>query len=251
MCLLGLALDPHPSLRLVLAANRDEAHDRPTRAAGRWEDAPQVIAGRDLRAGGTWLGVTTSGRLAAITNVRARSARREGRSRGEIPRAFLEGSAAPSVFVAAIVARAQEYPAFNLVVGDATALLYANETGSRQPLGSGIHALSNGRFEDPWPKASRIKRALLGAIWAGGDVDVAGLFRALRDDAPASDDELPDTGVPLEVERLLAPPFIVSPSYGTRSSAVLVIERSGGIRFEERSYDASGALVGSVITTAP
>lgn len=247
MCLLGLALDPHPKVRLVLAANRDEAHDRPTRALARWSDAPAVVGGRDLRAGGTWLGVTESGRLAAITNVRSLTARREGRSRGEIPRAFLEGSESPDDFVAALSARAAVYPSFNLVVGDAASLLYANELGAVARLDAGLHAVSNGRLDDPWPKASRIKSALADAVSAVGDVDVDALFTALGDVRPAADEELPRTGVPLELERLLAPPFVVGASYGTRSSAVVIIERAGAIRFEERSYDASGAPVGSAI----
>lgn len=251
MCLLGLAVDPHPRLRLVVAANRDEAHDRPTEPLARWQDAPALIAGRDLRAGGTWLGVARSGRVAAITNVRATSARRAGRSRGEIPRAFLEASDAPRAFAETLVARGSEYPAFNLVIGDASGLLYVNELGSMVPLSPGIHALSNGRLDDPWPKAGRIERALAAAMTDQGEVDTAALFRALRDVEPAADEDLPDTGVPLELERLLAPPFVLSPTYGTRSSAVVVIEGDGAVRFEERSYDPSGMLAGTVVLSAP
>lgn len=241
MCLLALSIAPHPSVRFVLAANRDEAFERPTREAHVWEDAPQVIGGRDLRAGGSWLGVARTGRLAAVTNVRAVDARREGRSRGEIVRRFLSESEPASSYARALVGEAERLPSFNAIVGDAEDFFYVND---RDPeplvLGSGVHAVSNGRLGDPWPKVERARAAVAVACSNDGVVDVEALFVVLADRTPPPDADLPSTGVPLAIERLLAPPFVVGDIYGTRCSTVVVASRSGRLVLEERSFGPGG-----------
>ncbi|NUP07698.1 MAG: NRDE family protein [Polyangiaceae bacterium] len=247
MCLLALAVDPHPSLRFVLAANRDEAFERPTREAHFWDDAPDVLAGRDLRAGGTWLGVTRAGRLAAITNVRDPAARREGRSRGEIPRGFLVGSHPAASFADDLRGRARDYPSFNVFAGDADGCFYVNERDEGSvPLGQGVHVVSNGRLGDPWPKVGKARFVLGTAVSGDGAVDVEALFRLLSDDRQAPDEELPSTGVPLEIERMLSPLFIRGAAYGTRCSTVVVMYRNGRIGFEERSFGPNAMPLGTV-----
>ncbi|MBK6518241.1 MAG: NRDE family protein [Polyangiaceae bacterium] len=245
MCLLALYVAPHPTVRFVLAANRDEAFERPAAAAHLWADAP-VLAGRDLRAGGTWLGAAAGGRVAALSNVRHPSARALGRSRGEIVRGFLAGAASAPDYARELAARASEFPSFNAFVGDASGALYLSEQPvPPTPLGPGVHAVSNGRLGDPWPKVERAKAGVAEAV-RGDRVDLEALFAVLRDDRPAADHELPSTGVPLEIERALSPPFVRGPSYGTRCSTVVVVLADGQVELEERSFGPGGAAAGRV-----
>jgi uncharacterized protein with NRDE domain len=245
VCLLALAVHPDPAVAFVLAANRDEAHDRPTRAAHRWEDAPRVVGGRDLRAGGAWLGVRDDGRFAAITNVRDPAARREGASRGEIVRDYLVGDEPTEAFCDRLAAAAGRYPSFNLILGDARGAFYVNEISvAPTPLGRGVHALSNARLDVPWPKVTRVCGALAAAVAPA--LDEEALFAALADERRAADDELPSTGVPLEWERVLSSPFIRGIAYGTRASTVAVIRPDGPITLEERSFGPDGVALGRV-----
>lgn len=241
MCLVIIAVRPAPGLALVVAANRDELHARPSSALAAWPDAPQIVAGRDLKAGGTWLGVTKDGRFASVTNVRSPEARREGRSRGELVRSFLESDATPPVWTASLDARHDAYPAFNLIVADRETVLYANERrGPATVLGPGIHGLSNARIDVPWPKVSLGRRAMTRAIAPNGDVDVDVLFAMLRDETKAGDEDLPATGVPLEVERFLSSVFLRSEPYGTRCSTVVVRRDDGRGFIEEQRFDEHG-----------
>lgn len=245
MCLLALYVEPHPSLRFVLAANRDEAFERPTAAARRWSEAP-LLAGRDLRAGGTWLGAGAGGRVGGLSNVRHPSARAHGRSRGEIVRAFLSGSQSASDYASALSARAGDFPSFNVFLADPSGAFYVTERpGDVLQLGPGVHAVSNGRLGDPWPKVERARAGVAAAV-AGAEVDVKALFTVLRDDRPAPDDELPETGVPLAIERALSPPFVRGASYGTRCSTVLVGHAGGRVELEERSFGPEGEEIGRV-----
>jgi uncharacterized protein with NRDE domain len=241
MCLVVIAVRPVPGLALVVAANRDELHARPSSALAAWPDAPQIVAGRDLEAGGTWLGVTAAGRFASVTNVRSPEARREGRSRGELVRTFLESDASPELWTASLAARDDAYPAFNLIVADRETVLYTNERGEPPvALGPGIHGLSNARMDVPWPKVSIGQRAMARAIAANGDVDTEMLFTMLRDETKARDEDLPATGVPLEVERFLSSVFLRSEPYGTRCSTVVVRRENGRGSIEEQRFDAHG-----------
>lgn len=248
MCLALLAVDVHPRYRLIVGANRDEFHDRPTAPAGPWPDAPRVLAGRDLQAGGTWLGVTTAGRLALVTNYR------EGRrpppgapSRGRLVADFLAGDEAPPAYVSRLAAGDARYPGYNLIVGDAESLLYhSNRGGATRALGPGVYGLSNHLLDTPWAKVARSKAGLFRLLALDGEALISGLFELLADHSRPGDQELPDTGIGLHWERLLAAAFIASESYGTRSSTVALAERTGAITFIEQSFGPRGVPLGRV-----
>jgi uncharacterized protein with NRDE domain len=248
MCLIALAWRAHPRWPLVLAANRDELHARPSRALGEWPEAPGLIGGRDEQAGGAWLLCSRDGRWAAVTNVRdGLPAPVALRSRGDLVRDFVAGGRSAQDFAKGLAAQAGDYGRFNLVLGDGDSLwLAGNHPRFRaEALAPGLHAVSNGPFDADWPKTRRLRAVL--AHWldspqaAAGEVEA--LFVALADRRPVHDAELPDTGVGLERERLLAPPFVLHPVYGTRCSTVL-LAGAQGIGMQERRFDAEGALVG-------
>ena len=252
MCLIAIAWQVHPRYPLALIANRDELHARPTAPAGADPEAPDVYGGRDLQAGGGWLMVSTRGRLAAVTNVRAGFAVEAlPRSRGALVRDFVRGDATAAAYLAGIEAAAMDYGRFNLIVWDGTALAFASNHPhfTMAAVAPGLHAMSNGAFDAPWPKSGHATRAL--ATWlpspvADGPQDattVAPLLDALADTTPAPDDALPDTGVGLEWERALSPPFVSSERYGTRCSSVVLVgdER---IFFAERRFGPSAAPLG-------
>ena len=240
MCLIAIAWQAHPEFPLVVAANRDEWRDRPARAAHWWEDHPQVLAGRDLQAGGTWMGITRGGRFAAVTNFRDPSERRStARSRGELVAGFLLGVDDPHRYLADLAGRAGHYNGFNLLVGDDRSLLYfGSREGEIRPVAPGVHALSNHLLDEPWPKVARARAAMQKAIGGGDDPLVA----MLSDETPAADDALPDTGVGLDRERWLSSPLITGESYGTRASTVLRSRADGRVRFEELTRGAAGEI---------
>lgn len=237
MCLILLAHDAHPRHRLVVAANRDEFYERPAAPAGWWEDAPEVLAGRDLRGGGTWLGVTRAGRFAAVTNFRETvPPAPDAPSRGHLVGGFLRGRSAPDAYLRALAGRADGYAGFNLLVGEGDELRYfGNRGGAERRLAPGVYGLSNALLDTPWPKVERGRAGLAAALAGDGDVDPEALFRVLWDAEPAPDARLPDTGVGLERERMLSSPFIRGPEYGTRASTVLLVGRDGRVRFVERT----------------
>lgn len=247
MCLILFAYEVHPAYRLILAANRDEFYERPTAAAGFWPDAPEVLAGRDLLHGGTWLGVTRGGRFAAVTNYRDPAARLDGaRSRGRLVADFLDGRESAAAYTRRLAARADDYNGFNLLAGDARELYYfSNRGGPSARLAPGVYGLSNALLDTPWPKVLRGKRALAELTEAGDALAPETVVEILLDRVRAADRELPDTGVGVEVERVLSPLFIVSPGYGTRCSTVVLAQRDGNLTFVERSFGA-GALTGEV-----
>jgi uncharacterized protein with NRDE domain len=241
MCLIAFAWDAHPAWRLVVAANRDEFYARPTAPADWWADAPDVLAGRDLREGGTWMGVTRAGRFAAVTNFRDPGLHQlaGAPSRGALVADFLRGSVDAEAYAHDLAGRAAAYNGFNLLVGDEGGLFYvSNRTPGARRLEPGVYGLSNHLLDTPWPKVVRAKQAMAGALaradGAGGGWD-SGLWEMLGDRVIAADDDLPDTGVGAERERLLSPPFIRSDVYGTRASTVLTVGRDGGVRLVERS----------------
>jgi uncharacterized protein with NRDE domain len=237
MCLILVAAEAHPDYPLVIAANRDEFYDRPSAHAAFWPEEPQLLAGRDLRAGGTWLGITRTGRIAALTNYRDPiSNRDDAPSRGSLVSNFLLGKETPLSYLERISANAARYNGFNLLVGENANLFhYSNCAQGIRALEPGIHGLSNHLLDTPWPKVEKGKLAL-SAILAGKSISLEDLFRLLLDHTAAPDELLPDTGVGLEVERMLSPMFISSPGYGTRSSTVILLDRIGRVTFVEKSF---------------
>jgi uncharacterized protein with NRDE domain len=242
MCTLLIAWQADPSYPLILAANRDEFYERPTATAARWHDASGVFAGRDLVHGGTWLGVTVTGRIAALTNYREpHHAKPERPSRGHLVSDFLEGDLGAAQYLAAVRGSGGDYDGYNILLGDLAQLYYySNRSDRMMPLSPGIHGLSNHLLDTPWPKVVRGKQALAGLIGAGPPSS-EGLFAILADRTKAPDAELPETGVGLELERLLSSIFIESARYGTRSSTVLLVDRYRQATFIERSFHPCGA----------
>ncbi len=243
MCLALIALQAHPSYAVVVAANRDEFHARPAAAAGWWDEG--WLAGRDLEAGGTWLGVARDGRYAFLTNVREPQRQRPGApSRGALVPRVLAHAGAPDAALEATLTAAADHNGFNLLTGDARAAHWgSNRAASPTALAHGISGLSNAALDTPWPKVERTKAGL--AAWcASGSAETSPLFALLRDDRVATDDTLPATGVPLDWERRLSAPFIVGERYGTRCTTVITIGRDGVVSFVERRFDAAGAVTG-------
>jgi uncharacterized protein with NRDE domain len=238
MCLILLAYRSHPDYPLILAANRDEFYDRPTAPAQFWSEAPRLLAGRDLRRGGTWLGVTRDGRWAAVTNFRETARTMTGgRSRGELVKGFLAGGESPEAFFAQLNAEAGTYPGFNLLAGTPEELWYfSNRADGGRPLAPGLYGLSNALLDTPWPKVVRSRKALASALALTGFSLEAELFALLADRRVPPDSDLPDTGFGLPWERLLSPPFILSPAYGTRSSTVLTLSGDGQASLIERTF---------------
>jgi uncharacterized protein with NRDE domain len=235
MCLIVFAWKLIPQCPLVMAANRDEFFERPTQPASWWEDAPDVYAGRDLQAGGTWLGTDKRGRFAALTNIRnGHAARAEARSRGELVANYLRGDLEAKAYLQALRDTAAEYNGFNLLVGDATsAYWFSNQADdAERALEPGIYGLSNGELDSPWPKVLRAK-AQFASLLCQAAPDEA-YFEMLADTTPANDSRLPDTGVSLEWERLLSPICIESPAYGTRASTILRVHASGDSQLVEK-----------------
>lgn len=243
MCLIAVAWKAHPRFRLAVIANRDEFHARPATPAEFDPDFPDVYGGRDLQAGGSWLLASTRGRLAAVTNVRV--GREPGvapRSRGALVRSFTAGTASATDFASTLAPTAAEYGRFNLLLWDGDTLEFASNHPSfvRLPVTPGLHAMSNGAFDAPWPKSGHATRAL--AAWlespvSAGGIDamaLAPLFDALADTTPAPDAALPDTGVGLDLERALSPPFVRGKAYGTRCSTVVLVGDNGIVVAERR-----------------
>lgn len=237
MCLIIFAYKNHPTYNLVLAANRDEYYERPTSPAAFWEDFPGVLAGRDLKAGGTWLGVTGSGRFAAITNYRDPSfITANPRSRGRIVSDFLCGTESPNDYLAGLARTAGFYNGYNFLAGDVDSLWYfSNTTGQARELSPGLYGLSNHLLDTPWPKVRQGKEAMDRALQATR-LHPEEVFGFLANKTLAPESALPHTGVDREWERILSPAFIISPGYGTRSSSLLTIDRSQTVRFTERTY---------------
>lgn len=236
MCLILLAWRVHPSYPLVVAANRDEFFVRPTAPAAFWQDMPQVLAGRDLDAGGTWMGVTRAGRFAALTNFRDPAQNRgNAPSRGGLVADFLSGDETPEDYLERIAAHGRLCNGYNLLVGDGAILWWSSNVGGEaRALGPGVYGVSNHLLDTPWPKVGAGKTALTRALERLPD-DQA-LFALLQDDGIHPDEHLPQTGVPLDWERLLSSAFVKSPDYGTRSSTVLCVGQDGGASLDEQTW---------------
>ena len=241
MCLILFSLHQHPRYPLVLLANRDEYYSRPTAPATFWMDAEGLLAGRDLQAGGTWMGVTRSGRFAALTNYREVPGYIPGApSRGALVVDFLRGAMSPAVYLNDLAEQAADYNGFNLLVGDRLGVYYASNKGAGpQPLSPGLYGLSNHLLDTPWPKVVRGKAALQQAVQADS-LQPEGLITIMTDTTPGPDRALPDTGVGLIRERALSPMFIASPNYGTRLTTALVVDQAGHVSFIEHTYPLLG-----------
>lgn len=253
MCLILVAWRIHPEYPLVLAANRDEFFARAAAPAGWWHtapDAPAILAGRDLAAGGTWLGITHGGRWAGLTNFRDPARQDPGSpSRGALVADFLTGAESTAAALARLAGQGPRYNGFNLLISDGESLgiheSRANDGhGAGRLLAPGLYALSNDLLDTPWPKVcaarSRLTRALLALP------DTAPLIDLLRDDRPAPDNALPRTGVSLAWERMLSSAFVRAPGYGTRCSTLILADRGGQIRFSETTWDGFGHPSGHV-----
>jgi uncharacterized protein with NRDE domain len=247
VCLLLLAVGVDAEMPLAVAANRDEFRDRPTAPAAFWEDAPEILAGRDLSAGGTWLGVSRTGRFAAVTNVREGRAARSGtRSRGRLVSDFLSHRDGAETYMHLVADEAHRYDGFNLVAGGVDALFWLSNRApspGAERLARGVHGISNALLDTPWPKLTAARKSLasiLGVAPAAPDARAlpASLFGLLSDTSRADDAQLPDTGIGLERERVLSPAFIDTPEYGTRASTVVLFHADGSVELEERTHAA-------------
>lgn len=240
MCLILVAWRSHPQYPLVVAANRDEFFARRTASADFWPDHPDVLAGRDLEGGGTWMGITRTGCFAALTNYRDPARQRaDAPSRGALVADFLGGDQPIDAYMAELLPRADRYNGFNLLLGDMDAesprlVWFSNVSGESAELPPGVYGVSNHLLDSPWPKVAAGKAALATALDALPDEGP--FFDLLRDDGVHPDEALPRTGVSLEWERLLSSAFVRAPGYGTRSSTVLTVDAAGKAGFTEQGW---------------
>ena len=237
MCLIVFAWRAAPGVPLALVANRDEYHRRPTEPARFWADAPDLLAGRDLQAGGTWLGVTRSGRFAAITNYRDGCPAPLGApSRGELVSRYLLSDSSPRAWLRELEEQAKTYCGFNMLLGNIDNLYYfSNRGGLARRLSSGVYGLSNHLLNTPWPKVVIAREALVTRMKDSSPLDADALTMMMRNRWIPPDRQLPDTGVGIELERTLAPMFIETPDYGTRSITGLVISDQHQVSFVEHT----------------
>lgn len=243
MCIALIAHQLHPDYPLIIAANRDEFHARPTVAAHWWENG--VLAGKDLVGGGTWFGVRRTGRVALLTNYRDGAVRDPvARSRGELVVTALVNRYPPQRMMSDLLATSEVYQGYSLIAGKPGQLFCtSNRNWMVKRVPDGVSGLSNHFLDSPWPKVERVKNRLRDAL-REPVVETEVLFDLLRDKTQAPDHELPDTGIGLERERFLSSPFIAGGNYGTRSSTVLLMDRQGGVVFFERTFDPHGEPAG-------
>ncbi len=239
MCLIFFSINNHPTYKLIVAANRDEFYNRKTAPANYWEDNPKILGGRDLEAGGTWMGITKSGRISLITNYRDSSnINPQAPSRGQLVSDYLDNEVLnPVDCLQQIEKRAKAYNGFNLVVGNPDSLWYFSNYGEGiKKITSGLFGLSNHLLETPWPKVMRGKEQLK-PIFDHATINTEDIFKVLYDSEQGVDENLPDTGVGIERERVLSSMFIKSTGYGTRCSTILLIDKSNHVSFLERIYN--------------
>ena len=236
MCLIAFAWDMHPKYKLILAANRDEFYNRPTAKAGFWEDQPNILGGRDLKAGGTWMTITKDGKFAAVTNYRDLSnIREDATSRGEIPTDFVNGEVNPEKYIQTLHEHSEDYNGFNVLVSDLGQMgHYSNYERKVNILKPGIYGLSNALLDTPWPKVELARQKFKSAI--GNSFDHQELLNLMTDTTIAPDIELPDTGISKEMERSLSAMCIRMENYGTCCSTVITVDRDGVVNFTEKSY---------------
>jgi len=248
MCLLVLAWQVHPQYRLVVAANRDEFHERPTAPLAKWVAPDDILAGRDLRAQGTWLGLDRQRRFGVITNFRElQRPQPDAPTRGALIPDYLRGMAGAEAFLASLTPQASRYSGFNLLLTDRDSLWYASNRAEAfaRRLTPGVYGLSNEFLDTPWPKLRRVRRRFDAWLGDPGNGTAADLFALLDDRNTATTaEELPRTGIPEEWERVLSAPFVLHPDYGTRASTILLLEPSGAGLLAERRFGPGGTLLG-------
>lgn len=244
MCLVLLAYKCHPQYQLIVAANRDEFYERPAQQADVWADNPRILAGRDLREGGTWMGVTSGGRFAVLTNYRDPSRfKADRKSRGHLVQNYLSGDMDPPAFIDSLGDITAEYNGFNLLFGSVGSLFYySNHDSGIRPVEAGVHGLSNALLDDPWPKVTRGRQALE-RVLKRPSIDHEELFAIMADQEQPNDRDLPQTGVSLEMERMLGPMFVTSSNYGTRVTTLLLADRQNQITYWERSFVPAGTSI--------
>lgn len=240
MCLITFAYKSHPKYNLILAGNRDEFYGRPTRKAQFWteEKYPDILAGKDLKGGGTWLGVHKDGRWGALTNYRDPKIQKEDPpTRGELVLDFLKSGKSAMDYLQEVTQKAEEYNGFNLLLWDAKGFYhYSNQNKKVTNISDGIHGISNALLDTPWPKLTSANRQLTEII-KKQEIDKEQLFKLLKDERKAPEEELPVTGIPKELEKAVSSIFIKTENYGSRCSTVLLIDNEGNIDFTERSYE--------------
>lgn len=258
MCLIVLAWRQHPANDLILAANRDEFHARPTQTAHWWQTCPGptwLFGGRDQQAGGAWCAASRDGRFAAVTNVREPGAPQGRLSRGALVRDYLAGNNTAQGWAQRCHRYGDDYSPFNLLIGDGDSLWFVSNRGTQRlhAIPPGVYAISNGHWGDHWPKTDRAEAGMADALAqfsaprADGDSAsthplVEALFAVLADSDPVTPASLPATGVPIEQEMFLSPVFIQSTVYGTRASTVVLRTPNGHTTFYERSFDPAAAV---------
>ncbi|MDT0594359.1 NRDE family protein [Glaciecola petra] len=246
MCILFIAVNQHPKYPLIIAANRDEFHKRPTQASHFWQGQSDILAGKDLVAGGTWMGINKKGRIAALTNIRAPGKERENAvSRGELVANYLVNHQPDDEYLANLQTTHENYNGYNLLFGNIGSLqVYNSFENTSYGLNNGVYGLSNASLNSPWPKLDAGRKALADYCRQSGELHYEHLFELLMNDVAASDDELPKTGVPIDWERKLSSIFITSEEYGTRSSTILLVDKNHNCLWEERSFDTNAKLIG-------
>ncbi len=241
MCLIALALDAHENYPFILIANRDEFYKRPTKEAGFWEDQPEILGGRDLQAMGTWLGITKTGHIAALTNYREPGEAPKSRSRGNLPTQYLSANHHAEHYMKSVREKKDAYNGFNLIAGTFHELYYySNRQEQITRIQKGIHAVSNHLLNTSWPKVDRIKCELSKYLADHQELDTDELFQLLSFSEPEPDSKLPHTGVPIEWERMLSPIYISSDTYGTRAQTVITVTKEGLVTFAERTAKKEG-----------
>ena len=237
MCLILIAYQLDPAWPLVVLDNRDEYYARSTAPLGLWPGAPDVLAGRDLQSGGSWMGLRRDGCWAAVTNYREpRNDDHARKSRGWLVRDFLLSSWSVAEYIERVVGHGEDYAGYNLLLGDRDGIWFvSNRDPEVHQLAPGLYGLSNGRFDAPWPKVTRAKQKIAGLLdrqnWQPEEA-----LELMCDATRAADADLPATGVPLDWERALSSMFILTPKYGTRSTSQLMRDREGDMIFAERTY---------------
>jgi uncharacterized protein with NRDE domain len=240
MCLIVFAYKSHPKDKFIFAANRDEFYDRPTEQADYWKDHPELLAGKDLQAGGTWMGITKQGRFAAVTNYRdLKNIKEDAPSRGMLTLDFLNDNISAEEYYDNIKPSLQDYNGFNLILGSVDELFYfSTHKNGIKKLESGIYGLSNATLNTDWPKVKKSKDGL-SALLKNDEVHPWELLSILNDTRKAKEEDLPDTGVGLEWEKILSSIFIQSPKYGTRCSTAVVVDIENNLRFAEKTFFGS------------
>jgi len=238
MCLIFLSVDDHPDYKLIVAANRDEFYARKTSPASYWSDQPEILGGRDLEAGGTWMAITRQGKVGMVTNYRdLKNINPNAPSRGHLVSDYLLNGVDATVYLKEVHLGADRYNGFNLIVGKIDDLhYYSNYQSKIVKLKPGFYGLSNHLLDTPWPKVSRGKEKIQSVV-AKDHFSPDELFEAMRDEQIAKDNQLPDTGLEIERERALSAMFIKTPNYGSRCSTVVLVDRKNNITFSERVYD--------------